>query len=105
MSSHAYYAACMCVHACVCAEEVLLDENEEAKRHSFYMVSGFEVSPDHKCEGRRRRHWRVCSTACPRHHVVCIAPSDPAAPPVTLHCAPRPRPPQAAGLGRGHHRQ
>lgn len=30
------------------AEEVLLDENEEAKRHTFYMVAGFEVSPDHK---------------------------------------------------------
>ncbi|PRW44843.1 prolyl endopeptidase-like isoform A [Chlorella sorokiniana] len=29
-------------------EEVLLDENEEAKRYSFYMVAGFEESPDHK---------------------------------------------------------
>lgn len=29
-------------------EEILLDENEEAKRHSFYMVGGFEVSPNHK---------------------------------------------------------
>ena len=29
------------------AEEVLLDENEEAKRHKFYMVGGFEESPDH----------------------------------------------------------
>ncbi|PSC70317.1 Protease 2 [Micractinium conductrix] len=28
-------------------EEVLLDENEEAKRHKFYMVGGFEESPDH----------------------------------------------------------
>lgn len=31
------------------AEEVLLDENEEAKRHAFYMVAGFTESPDHKC--------------------------------------------------------
>ena len=29
-------------------EEVLLDENEEAKGHSFYMVGGFCVSPDHR---------------------------------------------------------
>lgn len=28
-------------------EEVLLDENEEAKNHSFYSVGGFEVSHDH----------------------------------------------------------
>ena len=28
-------------------EEVLLDENEESKGHEFYMVGGFEVSPDH----------------------------------------------------------
>ncbi|KAL4433270.1 hypothetical protein ABPG77_003318 [Micractinium sp. CCAP 211/92] len=28
-------------------EEVLLDENEEAKKHQFYMVGGFEESPDH----------------------------------------------------------
>lgn len=30
------------------AEEVLLDENAEAKRYKFYMVAGFEESPDHK---------------------------------------------------------
>lgn len=30
------------------AEEVLLDENEEAKKHKFYMVGGFEESPDHR---------------------------------------------------------
>lgn len=30
-------------------EQVLLDENEEAKHHKFYMVGGFEVSPNHKC--------------------------------------------------------
>ena len=30
------------------AEEVLLDENAAAKRHEFYMVGGFEVSPNHK---------------------------------------------------------
>lgn len=36
-------------HPCTLpAEEVLLDENEEAKRYSFYMVAGFEESPDHK---------------------------------------------------------
>lgn len=29
-------------------EEVLLDENAEAKGHAFYMVGGFEVSPNHK---------------------------------------------------------
>lgn len=29
-------------------EEVLLDENVEADKYSFYMVGGFEVSPDHK---------------------------------------------------------
>jgi oligopeptidase B len=29
-------------------EEIILDENEEAKGHDFYMVGGFEVSPDHK---------------------------------------------------------
>lgn len=29
-------------------EQVLLDENEEAKHHKFYMVGGFEVSPNHK---------------------------------------------------------
>lgn len=28
------------------AEEVLLDENAEAKKHKFYMVGGFSVSPD-----------------------------------------------------------
>lgn len=28
-------------------EEVLLDENAEAEKHSFYMVRGFAVSPDH----------------------------------------------------------
>jgi oligopeptidase B len=28
-------------------EEIILDENEEAKGHDFYMVGGFEVSPDH----------------------------------------------------------
>lgn len=27
-------------------EEVLLDENAEAEKHSFYMVGGFEVSPN-----------------------------------------------------------
>lgn len=26
------------------AEEVLLDENAQAQKHSFYMVRGFEVS-------------------------------------------------------------
>ncbi|KAK9830261.1 hypothetical protein WJX72_010654 [[Myrmecia] bisecta] len=30
------------------AEEVLLDENKEAAKHPFYIVSGFEVSPDHR---------------------------------------------------------
>ncbi|MEO2193254.1 MAG: S9 family peptidase [bacterium] len=29
-------------------EEVLLDENKEAKRFSFYMTGGCEVSPDHR---------------------------------------------------------
>ena len=29
-------------------EEILLDENEDAKGHDFYMVGGFKVSPDHK---------------------------------------------------------
>lgn len=29
-------------------EEVLLDENAEARAHAFYMVGGFEVSPNHK---------------------------------------------------------
>ena len=29
-------------------EEVLLDENEEAAKHSFYMVGALETSPDHK---------------------------------------------------------
>ena len=29
-------------------EEVLLDENREAKRFSFYMTGGCEVSPDHR---------------------------------------------------------
>ncbi len=28
-------------------EEVLLDANEEARKHSFYMLGSFEVSPDH----------------------------------------------------------
>lgn len=28
-------------------EEILLDENAEAAAHAFYMVGGFEVSPDH----------------------------------------------------------
>lgn len=28
-------------------EQVLLDENEESKGHEFYMVGGFEISPDH----------------------------------------------------------
>ena len=32
-------------------EEVLLDENVEAAKHSFYMVGGFEVSPDHRWVG------------------------------------------------------
>lgn len=27
-------------------EEILLDENAEAEKHSFYMVGGFEVSPN-----------------------------------------------------------
>ncbi len=27
-------------------EEILLDENAEAEKHSFYMVGSFEVSPD-----------------------------------------------------------
>lgn len=46
------------VCACSCAEtdvldetlpeEILLDENAEASKHSFYMVGGFEVSPDHR---------------------------------------------------------
>jgi oligopeptidase B len=29
-------------------EEVLLDENSESKGHEFYMVGGFDVSPNHK---------------------------------------------------------
>jgi oligopeptidase B len=29
-------------------EEILLDENAEASKHSFYTVGAFEVSPDHK---------------------------------------------------------
>jgi len=29
-------------------EEILLDENKEAAKHSFYMVRGFEVSPDER---------------------------------------------------------
>ena len=29
-------------------EEILLDENEDAKGHEFYMVGGFDVSPDHR---------------------------------------------------------
>jgi oligopeptidase B len=29
-------------------EEVLLDENAEAKPHKFYSVGGTEVSPNHK---------------------------------------------------------
>ncbi|KAL6778529.1 hypothetical protein ACKKBF_B15125 [Auxenochlorella protothecoides x Auxenochlorella symbiontica] len=29
-------------------EEVLLDENAEARAHAFYMVGGFEVSPNHE---------------------------------------------------------
>lgn len=29
-------------------EEILFDENVEAARHKFYMVGGFEVSPDHR---------------------------------------------------------
>jgi protease II len=28
--------------------QVLLDENEAAKPHKFYMVGGFETSPNHK---------------------------------------------------------
>lgn len=32
-------------------EEVLLDENEEAKRHSFFIVVGLEVSPNHQYVG------------------------------------------------------
>lgn len=32
-------------------EEVLLDENEEAAKYEFYMVGGFEVSPDHRWGG------------------------------------------------------
>lgn len=34
--------------AAAAPEEIILDENEEAKGHDFYMVGGFEVSPDHK---------------------------------------------------------
>lgn len=30
------------------AEEILLDENKEAKGHDFYMVGGFDVSPNHE---------------------------------------------------------
>ena len=30
------------------AEEVLLDENAEAAKHTFYMVGALETSPDHK---------------------------------------------------------
>jgi hypothetical protein len=33
------------------AEEVLLDENEEAVKHKFYMVAGFTESPDHRQVG------------------------------------------------------
>jgi protease II len=29
-------------------EEILLDENVEAAKYEFYMVGGFEVSPNHK---------------------------------------------------------
>lgn len=29
-------------------EEVLLDENQESKGHSFYMTSGLTHSPNHK---------------------------------------------------------
>ena len=29
-------------------EEVLLDENKEAAAHKFYMVAGFDVSPNHR---------------------------------------------------------
>ena len=29
-------------------EEILLDENKEAEKHSFYMVRGFEPSPNHR---------------------------------------------------------
>jgi len=30
------------------AEEILLDENKEAEGHEFYMVGGFDVSPNHE---------------------------------------------------------
>ena len=29
------------------AVEVLLDANEEARKHSFYMLGSFDISPDH----------------------------------------------------------
>eukprot|EP00884_Botryococcus_braunii_P012722 jgi/Botrbrau1/21450/Bobra.0216s0058.1 len=32
-------------------EEVLLDENEEAKHHSFFILTGLEVSPNHQLMG------------------------------------------------------
>lgn len=41
-------ALAMLLPPCPAAEEVLLDENEEAKKHKFYMVGGFEESPDHR---------------------------------------------------------
>lgn len=29
-------------------EEIILDENAEAAKHSFYILGGLETSPDHK---------------------------------------------------------
>ena len=39
-------------------EEVLLDENVEAAKSEFYMVGGFEVSPNHRCE------WQAPAACC-----------------------------------------
>ena len=47
------------------AEEVLLDENAEARAHKFYMVAGSQESPDHR--------WVPGAGMCVRVYVcVCV---------------------------------
>ncbi len=41
------------------AEEVLLDENKEAKPHKFYMTAGFTESPDHRCAAWPAAAWQA----------------------------------------------
>lgn len=41
------------------AEEVLLDENKEAKPHKFYMTAGFTESPDHRCAAGQAAAWQA----------------------------------------------